>query len=251
MFDANCHLHFDSLWVEWQKHWQAAQAAGVQGAVVSASNLDPPALDRLSTLADHGFVIALGWHPLEPFPDNAIDQLVRQLQLFPHSCVGEIGLDFRRDKSMHCFEAQLEVAQDLGRSVIVHAVGAGALDQAYECVRTYDLNGWVHAFSGSVEQAQRWVDLGFGLSVGGPLLNAQSNRLRRWVEAVPLSALMVESDAPDLPPAGLPRSTPALVADVVEAVAKVRNESVEQVAQQTRANALSRLGLAAVPRVRL
>lgn len=249
MFDANCHLQFEPLWADWQGHWQRAQQAGLTGALVTAVDVRAQSLSRLAALADFGFEIGLGWHPLLPAPAEALDLLVRHLQEFPRACVGEIGLDYRQGVDPHLFADQLDIAQDLDRAVVIHAVGPGALDAAYVQVKSRSLRGWVHAFSGSPEQASRWLDCGMALSIGGPLLNAQSNRLRRWVQAVPLDGLVVESDAPDLAPAGERLSTPEVVSRVVREVARLKTLDVDEVAKATRVNALRGLGLASVPRV--
>lgn len=126
--------------------------------------------------------------------------------------------------------------------MVLHAVGPGALAESYKLARKRAISGYVHAFSGSADQAFKWIDLGWRLSVGGPLLNPQSSRLASWVRAVPLESIVLESDSPDLPPQGVERSTPALVSQVCAKVAELKGLSASEVAEATWSNALSSLG---------
>lgn len=246
MIDVNCHLQFDSLWVDRAEVWQRARVAGVQHALVSSDVLTDSRIERLQHFSEAGLSVAAGWHPLFPAPADALDRLARVLDQHPGWGVGEVGLDTRQSTA----EAQSPLLQDqlamaVGRFCVLHAVGPGALDAAYRVARGYPgLRGAVHAFSGSVEQARQWVDLGWYLSIGGPVTRPGATRLARWVEAVPLDHLLLESDAPDLAPVnwkGL--NEPASLAAVCARVAQIRQIDGAAVAEQTTANAIRWLGL--------
>jgi TatD DNase family protein len=108
------------------------------------------------------------------------------------------------------------------------------------------IGGTAHAFNGSLQQAQRYIDLGFCVGFGGMLTFERSSRLRRLAAELPLEAIVLETDAPDLTVAShqYQRNSPAYLPEVLTALAEVREESLARLATQTTANArrLLRLG---------
>lgn len=252
MFDANTHLHFDALWPSRQAILAEACGAGLTGLLVSATELSPKTLARLDYFAGQGAAIAVGWHPQVSAPADALDQLSAVLEQHADWWVGEIGIDTRYPSDLGLLEGQFAVAQSLGRACVVHAVGKGALHQLDLVASKYPwVVGVIHAFSGSPEQAMDWAMRGWKLSIGGPLLHPNRPRLAAWVESVPLDALVVESDSPDLPPAGWDGpNRPVSVRAVIDRVAEIRGQSAATVAAATEANMRLGLGVAAtiVPR---
>ncbi|MGO3005272.1 MAG: TatD family hydrolase, partial [Halomonas sp.] len=105
--------------------------------------------------------------------------------------------------------------------------------------------GLIHAFSGSIEQAQRFLALGFKLGLGGAVTYERAKRLQRMVKALPDDAFMLETDSPDMPLNGYQgiRNEPSRLVDVCHAVARLRGQTAEQVAGQTSAVAATLFGL--------
>ena len=188
---------------------------------------------------------AYGLHPvfLEQHAPDHVDALSSWLDDHPAVAVGEIGLDFHRDDAQRdlqrqYFKRQLLLARGRQLPVIVHA--RKALEEVTLTLRrTGGLRGVVHSFSGSQQQAENLWDLGFHLGVGGPVTYPRAKRLRRIVAKMPLEFLLLESDAPDQPNAGHQgeRNEPALVAEVLQCVAALREASATELAEATSANA--------------
>lgn len=240
MIDANCHLTFDALWANRVEIIARAKAVGVEATVVTTDTCSTGRIKRLEQASFEGHPVAAGWHPLFEAPSNAIDTLDQLLSLHSSWGVGEIGLDTRRgacDPTL--FEQQLTLAS--GRFCVIHAVGPGALDQALQVVKRSDngARGMVHAFGGSWEQAKQWLDLGWNLSVGGPVTRSNAHRIHRWVSKIPLDALLLESDAPDLAPQDWSGpNEPASLASVASAVSVLKSVPVDLIKSATQDNAL-------------
>ena len=243
MIDCNCHLVFDSLWADRVAIWQRARVAGLSSAVVSAEQITPERIEQLQACEQAGLLPAIGWHPLFPRPVDAIEQLAQALDQHPNWGVGEIGIDTRkrpRDGQAEFLFEQLSLAQ--GRWTVLHAAGPGALDTAFGVARSSgNVRGMVHAFAGSVQQAKRWLDLGWYLSIGGPITWPQSRRLAEWVAYVPIDRLLLETDAPDLSVAKQP-GEPADLVQIADKVADLRGVGLADLQQQVMQNACQWLG---------
>jgi len=166
--------------------------------------------------------------------------------------VGEIGLDFflpalkqpaMREKQELFFETQLELAQRLGLPVIMH-VRRSQDDILKHVRRRPGVAGIAHAFNGSFQQAGQFIDLGFALGFGGAMTFERALQIRRLASRLPLDALVLETDAPDIPPAWLsrpgeapPRNEPAQVARIGHELARLRGLAYEAVVEATSNNA--------------
>ncbi len=165
--------------------------------------------------------------------------------------IGEIGLDFfipmlcepaMRDKQDHFFRAQLRMAREFGLPVLMHV--RRSQDQVLKHVRQIrPAGGIAHAFNGSFQQAQIYIDLGFKLGFGGAMTFTRALQIRRLATTLPLDALVLETDAPDIAPAWVhpginsPEQLPAIGA----ALADMRGISVEEVRAAMRATSLAAL----------
>ncbi len=152
------------------------------------------------------------------------------------------GLD--ADAQLHYFLGQLRLAREFELPVIVHA--RRAVDAVIAAIKQIGgLRGVVHSFSGSPEQARQLHQLGFLIGLGGPLTYDRAQRLHRLVASMPLEQLLLETDAPDQPDAGIrgQRNEPARLPVILAAVARLRGEPAEAIAAQTTANARTLFGL--------
>jgi TatD DNase family protein len=139
---------------------------------------------------------------------------------------------------MHYFTAQLDLAVQYKRPVIIHA--RKALDLVLRELRLRPgLQGVIHSFSGSLQQAKQLIDLGFYLGFGGPVTYTRALKLRMLVSELPLSALLIETDAPDQPDASHhgERNQPAWLPNIAACIAELRGIAVEAVAETTSDNA--------------
>jgi TatD DNase family protein len=264
--DTHCHLDAPELASDIDAVRQQARAAGVGHCVLPA--VERANWDAVRTLAhQHGDSYALGVHPL--YTGGAADDDLHRLEqaLRQHIddprlvAVGEIGLDhfvpgLDTGRQEHFYREQLKLARRFGLPVVLHV--RRSADQLLKALRELPgVRGIAHAFNGSEQQAQAFVDLGFKLGFGGAVTYDRALQLRRLAASLPLGCLVMETDSPDIPPhwlyttaaereAGRPqgRNTPGELPRIAEVVAGLRGMPVEELAQASTANAL-----AALPRV--
>lgn len=236
---------------------RAAREAGVAHCVIPA--VEAANWDTVRALAHRwGDSYCLGIHPLYvPHATEAdLQALALQLQLHRGDpqlvAVGEIGLDFfvpalctplLREKQEFFYRAQLQLAANAGLPVVLHV--RRSADRLLKFLRQSQAGaGWTgiaHAFNGSLVQAQAFIDLGFKLGFGGALTFEPALQLRRLAQSLPLDALVLETDAPDIPPqwlyttaqarqSGVPqgRNAPAEIPLIAQALAQLRGLEVTE-----------------------
>lgn len=252
LIDTHCHLDCEEFDPDRDQVLAAARAAGLVGIVIPAIHAAawPRLLSLCATAAD--LHPALGLHPvyLAQHRPEHIAALELALAEMRPVAVGEIGLDlYQRDldpvRQLALFEAQLAVARDAGLPVLLHV--RKAHDQVLATLRRIRVPGGIaHAFNGSLQQARQYLDLGFKLGFGGMLTFERSLRLRPLARALPIEAIVLETDAPDLTVAAHQgsRNSPAYLPDVLAALAQVREADPAELAAQTTRNAREVLGLA-------
>lgn len=164
--------------------------------------------------------------------------------------LGEIGLDYHIEDCDHCaqqklFEAQLEIAADNDLPLLLHVRKAHDQVQAVIRRKRFARGGIVHAFSGSLQQARKYIQLGFKISFGGTITYDRATRVRAIADTLPLDAIVLETDAPDIPPSAYHgrRNSPEYLPLILEALAEIRPESKKDLARQTTLNALAVLQL--------
>ncbi len=251
LIDTHCHLDVSEFDADRDAVLARAHTAGVGRIVVPA--VEAGGWDGLLALCrrEAGLYPALGLHPvyLEQHRDQDLAALEQRLTDDRPVAVGEIGLDYfvselDRDRQQQLFEAQLALARDAGLPVILHV--RKAHDQVLAALRRMRVPGGIaHAFNGSLQQAQIYLELGFKLGFGGMLTFERSNKLRRLARELPLEAMVLETDAPDLPPASHrgQRNSPEYLPECLAALAEVRGEDPAEVAAQTTRNAVEVLRL--------
>ena len=235
IIDTHCHLDLaafdaDRAAVLERSHTNGVAALVVPGVLFPALGLHPVYLDEHRVEAD-------------------IRQLETRLAAERPVAVGEIGLDYAvagldRDRQQALFEAQLTCARDAGLPVILHV--RKAHDQVLATLKRIRVcGGTAHAFNGSLQQAAQYRELGFMLGFGGMLTFERSTRLRALARALPLEAIVLETDAPDMTVAQHhgERNSPEYLPYCLAALAQVRDEAVAVVAQQTTRNARDVFGL--------
>jgi TatD DNase family protein len=223
--------------------------------------------DRVRAVAhEYGFAYALGIHPLyvDHAADDDLDRLQQVLQRHADDprlvAVGEIGLDhfvpgLDRERQARFYTAQLKLARDAGLPVILHV--RRSADALLHGLRRTEVSGGIaHAFNGSAQQADEFVARGLRLGFGGTLSFERSLQIRRLAATLPESALVLETDAPDIPPQWLyvrarqrapgetaigARNEPAELPRIAQSLAALRGWSLEHTAAVTSANARAAL----------
>ena len=254
LVDSHCHLDASAFGHDRAAVIDRAQAAGVRQQVVPAVTAASwPTLREVCRQAP-GLYPAYGLHPMflaEHQPGHL--PLLREWIERERPCaIGECGLDFfveglDAEAQQAYFIGQLELAREFDLPVIVHA--RRAVDAVIAAIRRIGgLRGVVHSFSGSPEQAAQLHTQGFLLGLGGPLTYDRAQRLQRLVRQMPLEQLLLETDAPDQPDAGIrgQRNEPARLAVIARHVAALRGMELDAVAQATTGNAQRLFALPAI-----
>jgi TatD DNase family protein len=260
--DTHCHLDAGEFDADRDAVRARARERGVAHCVLPA--VDVATFAAVRELARrHGDSYALGIHPLRT-PAAAFEDLDRlDAALSEHRgdprlvAVGEIGLDFfdqtlDRERQERFLLEQLRLARKHALPVILHV--RRSADGLLKHLRRERVSGIAHAFNGSRQQADEFVKLGFRLGFGGTLTYDRARQVRRLAAELPLSALVVETDAPDIPPHWLYRSAadranghaqgrnePGELPRIGEALASVRGLPPEDLARATSANAVAAL----------
>lgn len=251
LFDTHCHIDVAEFDPDRAEVLRDARLAGVTDILVPAvKRATWPALIELCA-ADPHLHPALGMHPV--YLKNHRAQDTQALADEVASCrpvaIGEIGLDWQlkdldRAQQQQLLESQLEIAQASRLPVVLHV--RKAHDAMLNTLRRFQLaGGFCHAFNGSLQQANRYLDMGFRLGFGGMLTYERSNHLRGLAADLPLEAMVLETDAPDMTVAShqYHRNSPVYLPEVLTTLANIRRMPEETLATQTTANARAVLGL--------
>lgn len=264
LFDTHCHLDLPELAAELPAFLVAAVDAGVRRMLVPA--VEAARWRGILQLQQQTIAlkldVALGIHPwwAESATEQQLAELAVLLQTEPGVCaVGEIGLDFvlraedeAATQKLHqwqqtLFSVQLALAAKAGKPVVLHHRKSQPALLAELKRQQFSQGGILHAFSGSKAQAQAFLDLGFKLGIGGTISYERAQKTRDTVKKLPLSALVLETDAPAMPLAGFQGqvNTPAQLALVFQQLCALRPESPVVLAEALWQNSLSALQLPA------
>lgn len=262
MFDTHCHLDLPELAIDLPAFLEGAINAGVRRILVPAVEASrwPGLLQLQQQTSSIRLELALGIHPwwAQSATEAQLVELANLLQTETSVCaVGEIGLDFALVKEdedathkLHqwqqtLFSAQLALAAKAGKPVVLHHRKSQPALLAELKRQQFSQGGILHAFSGSTAQAHAFLDLGFKLGIGGTISYERAQKTRDTVKKLPLSALVLETDAPAMPLAGFQGqvNTPAQLALVFNQLCALRIESADRLAQALWQNSLAALHL--------
>lgn len=245
LFDTHCHLDVPEFAADRDTVLARARESGVSQLVIPA--IAEAGWEHLLEYcrSEKGLYPALGLHPIytEQHRDEHIDRLRERVAQARPVAIGEIGLDFfipdpDRERQTELFEAQLAIAEEYALPVLVHV--RKAHDQVLKSLKKFNLPGGIaHAFNGSLQQAQQYLELGFLFGFGGMLTYERSKKIRKLAAELPLDCIVLETDAPDMSPAAHhgKRNSPEYLPEVLAALSEVRGESREVLARQTTSNA--------------
>ena len=251
--DTHCHLDAHEFGGESVEQARKARAQGVGMIVIPAvETANFSVVADLAAGVDNG-CYALGIHPIY-VPNAKEDDLLLLRQRVEAAladprfvALGEIGLDFfipmltepaMRDKQIFFFREQLKIARDFELPVLMHV--RRSQDVVLKHARQIrPAGGIAHAFNGSFQQAQGYIDLGFKLGFGGAMTFTRALQIRRMAAELPLEAIVLETDAPDISPSWIHpgRNSPDQIPRIGAVLAGLRGISVDEVATATTANA--------------
>lgn len=188
----------------------------------------------------------VGYHPhnASQLDEEILGELERLAGEDKVVAIGEIGLDFHYDNSpredqRYWFKKQLDLAKKLDLPVVIHS--RDATQETFEILKEAqdgNLRGVLHCYSGSVEMARQYIDLGFYISLAGPVTFKNAVMPKEVARSVPLDKLLVETDAPYLTPEPYrgKRNDPSKVVNTADTIAELRGISLDELAEATNRN---------------
>ncbi|MCL4112688.1 UNVERIFIED_CONTAM: hypothetical protein GTU68_052135 [Idotea baltica] len=251
LIDTHTHVDSPKFDIDRDHELSLSRQLGVDKMIVLA--VRQSGWSRLLRLVEQedNLYAAFGLHPLY-LAEHQLEHLTQlrtfceKLKSYNRFCaIGECGLDYfapnlDRQKQQYLLEEQLKLAKDLHVPVLLHVRRAHAVMIA--TLKRFQLpqKGIIHAFSGSREEAQEYLKLGFKLGLGGAATWPQALRLRRVIASLPLDSFVLETDAPDMAPAMYPnqRNNPRHLVDICHVLADILAVAPEELAHHATYNTM-------------
>lgn len=245
LIDTHCHLDFPDFDADREEVIQRAKQEGV-GCIINIGSSLRGSRAGVNLAKQYDFIYAsIGIHPHEA--DKVDEELIKNIQQLSKEAkvvaIGEIGLDYYRGISSvknqkQLFSTLLELAKSKSQPVIIHS--RQAQEDTFKILKEKSITyGVVHCFSGNEKFLSQYLDLGLYISFTCNLTYRKSENLRNLAKLVPLECLLLETDAPFLPPEGLrgKRNEPGYVKYLAEELARIKGVDMEEIARVTTANA--------------
>ncbi len=255
LIDTHTHLDFPDFDADRDELLARCRTAGVERLVVLGVHQANWQRVWDLALAEDGLYAAFGLHPVyldehRSEHQNELHDWLTRYAGHPKLCaVGEFGLDYfleqlDRGRQQQLFEAQLKLAIEFELPALLHVRRAHAATIATLKRLKPARGGIIHAFAGSYEEAREYLKLGFKLGLGGAPTWPQALRLRKVVAQLPIEAIVLETDSPDLAPAMHPnqRNSPEHLPDICAALAELRGISSDALASASSQNAAQLFG---------
>lgn len=248
LFDTHAHLHFPEFGSDRGEMLARARAAGVRWMVNIGTDLETSWQAVGIAEVDPDIYASVGVHPHDAASaDEAVFKTLEELARRPKVvAIGETGLDYYRnlsprDVQAKVFRRQLPLARVVGKPVIIHCREAhDDLLKILREERAHEIGGVMHCFSGHVQFAEASLELGFYISIAGPVTYPNARKLPEVIKAVPVEWLVIETDCPFLPPQPHrgKRNEPAYLPITAQRVAEIKGHPVDELGELMSQNAL-------------
>jgi len=251
LFDTHCHLN-SKRYEEVETLIKKANLAGISKIIVPGYDL-MSSYDAKVLSEKHPFIYpAFGIHPSEAdkITNMDLENLTNLSTNNPCIAIGEAGLDYywqkdNKEVQMRIFKFQIELALRLDKPIIVHM--RDSVQDCYDILKSYSgkLKGVMHCYSGSMEMAKKFIELGLYISIAGPVTYKNAKETVKVVENIDLNYLLIETDCPYLAPEPLRGkiNEPIFLEYIAKKIAEIRNISFEEASKITYRNALRCFGL--------
>lgn len=228
--DSHCHFDFHQFDVDREQYWQFLQRLGCAGLVIPG--VGSATWEKLIQVCKgKPWAYALGLHPyfLDQHHADDVEKLRYACQIYSPVAIGEFGLDFMLDKStfteqLTLCQQQFLLAKELNLPVILHV--RKAYDEVAAMVRRlgFTQGGIIHAFSGSQQQGEVLIKLGFKLGIGGAISHHRATKLRNTLSELPMEGIVLETDSPDMKPAFMAgtRNSPVSILLLAQIIATLK-----------------------------
>lgn len=241
MIDTHCHLlssEYDNL----EEVLNDIEKSNIKCIVNGCDMLSN--IESLELSKKYDFVFsAIGFHPseIDSIPDDYINYIENNIDNIV--AIGEIGLDYywtkeNKDKQKEVFENQLMLAEKYNKPVIVHT--RDAIMDTYNILKKYKVRGVIHSFSGSIEMAKKFINLGFKLGIGGVITFKNCN-LKDVIKELDISNIVLETDSPYLSPEPVrgKKNSPLNLKYIAEFISNLKDISYDNVCNITSNTATS------------
>lgn len=249
MIDTHCHFEIEEEDL-FNQELEAIQKKGVQKLIVSCCTKEEQT-KNLPYLKKHPFIyLALGFHPEEAdtIQEADIQALEATIKTTPRVvAIGEIGLDYHYTKDNQeaqkaLFEQQLILAEKLHLPVVIHS--RDATEDTIQLLKKHTCRGVIHCFTGSLETAKIYLEMGYDLGIGG-VLTFKNTHLREVVQQLPLEKIVLETDSPYLAPVPYrsQKNSPQYLIEIAKVLAQIKGISEKEVETITTENAIEMFDL--------
>ena len=243
LIDTHCHISdefYDSIEDVIKEDFEKVDKIIISGC-------EKKAIEESIEIADNheNIYVTVGYHPdqVDFVNDEDIDRLREFVKNDKVIGIGEIGLDYywvkdNKEKQINLFEKQLKLAEELKLPVVIHS--RDATEDTIKTLSKYKVKGIIHAFSGSVETAKKYISMGFLLGIGG-VVTFKNSKLYQVIEEVGIDHLVLETDSPYLTPhpyRGMQNSS-KYIPLIAEKISEISGKSIKEVSKITGNNALS------------
>lgn len=241
LIDSHCHLVNEDYDID--DVIKKASENGVKYLIVSGSEREDNILNmKLLNKYDNIF-FSVGYHPsmASSVTEDDYDFLEKCLMNDKVVAIGEIGLDYHYGKEnieeqKNLFRRQLDIAKKYNKPVVIHT--RDAFLDTYNILREYNLSGVIHCFSGSLEVAKQYLDLGYYLGIGG-VITFKNSKLKDVIKEIGINKVVFETDSPYLSPLRGKKNEPCNVKLVCEFVSDLLGLSFDEVAKITSNNSIT------------
>ncbi len=233
------HLHLSNEGYDIEKIIQSAKSNDVEIMITGGTNKINNAEDIKLSKKYNNIYITLGYHPEYANDINDEDLILLEKQISENKDkivgIGEIGLDYyyqkdNKDQQKKLFESQINLAKKYNLPIIVHS--RNATEETYDILKKSNVTGIIHCFSGSLEMANKYIQLGYKLGIGGVITFKNSN-LKNVIKEIDLKNIVLETDSPYLSPERENKNEPSNIKKIAEFIASIKNISYEEVAHVT------------------
>ncbi|WBW97807.1 TatD family hydrolase [Oceanirhabdus sp. W0125-5] len=253
LIDSHAHLDSERFNKDRDRLIKDLRREGIEYVITSGSSMNS-SMEALKIARKYDNIYAtVGIHPCctDEMDENSIDELRKLSKDKNVIAIGEIGLDYHHmnvpiEVQKKWFKKQIELAKEVGLPIVVHDRKAN--QDTFDIIKEHmdeRLRGVLHCYSGDVELARKYVEMGFYISISGPVTYKSATKLKQVAKEIPLKYLFVETDSPSLTPgpAGRRRNEPLFVRYVAVEIAYLKGVDVDMVEKITTNNVKKLYGI--------